>query len=353
MRHRELAFKMFCDISVIIPNFNRTDLLERCLWSVAGQTMQPREVLLIDDRSTDENRKEINRIIAQFASSLNIRAFENETNRGANFCRNLGISEAVGEYLAFLDSDDVWHPKKLEKQLAAITVAERRDGKPVLSATGRYRVNGSGEIIARQIGKTEFTRDTILRSNIIGTLSSVVVQAKVARTVAFDESFRASQDWDFYIRLSEYVQYVAIPEPLCFYFDHESDQRITLNGRRRLDGHMQIYRKHHRQQGVEKAIIYNLLADDLQRINRHKIAAVYYAKWLAHARFKSVTARSAASCILGRVFSLLTPSSITERRYKKYESTLRKSLRSEELSAEVAKDLKLIKSLLSRNWKTF
>ena len=98
-------------ISVVIPTYNRAHLIKDAVQSVLDQTLQPYEIIIIDDFSTDNTEEAIN----SFNSPL-IKYVKNERKKGANGARNTGILIAKGEYIAFHDSDDLWLPKKLELQ---------------------------------------------------------------------------------------------------------------------------------------------------------------------------------------------------------------------------------------------
>ena len=98
-------------ISVIIPTYNRKEKLKECMESVLGQSYREIEVIVVDDASTDGTEKLFYEI-----SDKRLKYFRYDTNRGACYARNYGAERAEGELLAFQDSDDLWHPDKLEKQ---------------------------------------------------------------------------------------------------------------------------------------------------------------------------------------------------------------------------------------------
>ncbi|NIT60625.1 MAG: glycosyltransferase, partial [Aliifodinibius sp.] len=100
---------MMLNISIIIPTFNRKNLLERALTSVTTQTRPTEEIIVVDDGSEDETESLVRK---QFPD---VRYFRQQ-NRGVSSARNLGIRQATGNWIAFLDSDDEWLPQKLEKQ---------------------------------------------------------------------------------------------------------------------------------------------------------------------------------------------------------------------------------------------
>jgi teichuronic acid biosynthesis glycosyltransferase TuaG len=108
------------NISVVIPCFNSSATIERALRSVEHQTLTPQEVLIIDDASTDSSVS----VIEEYArtSSLVIKLSTQTANGGPSIARNAGWNLARGEFVAFLDADDQWHPQKLEAQIAAFEV---------------------------------------------------------------------------------------------------------------------------------------------------------------------------------------------------------------------------------------
>ena len=105
-------------VSVITPAFNSGRFVSETINSVLSQTYQNWELIIVDDGSTDETVK----IVKSFQEKDNrIKLFENESNKGSAFSRNLALRNAKGKWIAFLDSDDVWHPEKLEKQIKFMT----------------------------------------------------------------------------------------------------------------------------------------------------------------------------------------------------------------------------------------
>ena len=99
------------NISVVIPVYNRPDLLNRALSSVSKQTTQADEVLVVDDGSSSSPD------LSDFHEDLEIHCLRREKNLGVSAARNWGIQQARGKWIALLDSDDEWEPEKLEKQM--------------------------------------------------------------------------------------------------------------------------------------------------------------------------------------------------------------------------------------------
>ena len=105
------------DVSVVIPTYNSDCTIERAVKSVANQTLLPKEVIIIDDCSTSPKMHTIlNNIQNDYNNYFYIKVFYLKNNSGPATARNIGIDNASCEYIAFLDSDDIWHPQKLEFQ---------------------------------------------------------------------------------------------------------------------------------------------------------------------------------------------------------------------------------------------
>lgn len=101
-------------VSIIMPSYNTGRFLKETIESVLAQTYQNWELIIVDDCSTDNT----DAVVKLFSSDLRIRYFKNGTNSGAAVSRNRALCEANGRWIAFLDSDDVWHPEKLERQIS-------------------------------------------------------------------------------------------------------------------------------------------------------------------------------------------------------------------------------------------
>ena len=100
-------------VSIIMPSYNTASYIENSIKSVLNQTYQNWELLIVDDCSIDNSAE----VIQKYLINQKIRYFKNEKNSGAAVSRNLALREARGRWIAFLDSDDLWLPEKLEKQI--------------------------------------------------------------------------------------------------------------------------------------------------------------------------------------------------------------------------------------------
>jgi glycosyltransferase involved in cell wall biosynthesis len=201
-------------VSVVIPAYNYARYLVEAIDSALAQTYAPLEVIVVDDGSTDGTPA----VIAAYGDR--IRAIR-QTNAGVSAARNRGIAVARGDYLAFLDSDDVWLPRKLELQMARLDA----DLSLGLVHTGVEVIDGEGRRMAVMTrGREGFIAADLLRLDedvISGPGSSLVVPRRVAEEIGgFDVRLAPSEDWDFCYRIARRHRVGFIPEPLVRYRLH-------------------------------------------------------------------------------------------------------------------------------------
>lgn len=210
-------------ISVIIPTHNRPALLKRAIESVLGQTVPADEIVVVDDASCTETKK----LVESFGSP-NLYYIENVGGRGASSSRNLGVEKASGDYVAFLDDDDVWLPKKIEKQIELIS---QKNFDAVFS---RILIQYENTNISYSTG-AKMHRDAlsiICMENFIGaTISSVIKRGVFISLGGFDISFPAREEYDLWIRLiASGANISIIEEPLCIsYRSLEKRNRISAS----------------------------------------------------------------------------------------------------------------------------
>lgn len=200
-------------VSVIIPTYNRADKLKRCLQSLVSQTFKNFEVIVCDDGSTDETVG----IVKEFSTQLNL-IYDYDTNFGGPARpRNRGLFLAKGEFIAFLDSDDWWYPKKLEVCLEHI-----RDYDLVYHKLEKYSEPDKpiGEMKTRAL-TTEPFKDLVINGNQILN-SSVVLRKSLTETIGLiseDKILIAAEDYDYWIRISTITsKFSFIPENLGAYW---------------------------------------------------------------------------------------------------------------------------------------
>jgi len=222
-------------VSVIIPTYNRAQLVGRAIRSVLNQTYQDFETIVVDDGSTDNTEE----VVKSFNDSR-IRYIRHEENRGGSAARNTGIRAARGEYVAFLDSDDEWLLEKLEEQIALF----RKNPECGAVYTKRLIFDNGKIKIVPQDQQEGWILKPLLRSNVVGTTSSVVVKRQCFDKVGlFDERLLSSQDWDMWIRIAKHFTFRAIPKPLIKYHARHGPQ-ISTNLDAVLQGRVAIINKY-------------------------------------------------------------------------------------------------------------
>lgn len=177
-------------ISVVIPTYNRAHLIKESIQSVLDQTLQPYEIIVVDDFSTDNTEEVVN----SFNSPL-IKYVKNQRKKGANGARNTGILMAQGEYIAFHDSDDLWLPSKLELQ----KILFKGDPELTLVFCNMVKVSGNKKYLTFKKIKNKNIYQLLLENNFIST-QTILIKSKIAKALMFDEDLLRLQDWDFVIR---------------------------------------------------------------------------------------------------------------------------------------------------------
>lgn len=177
-------------VSVVIPYYNRQDCIIGCLESVLNQTYSDLEVIIVDDGSKESAEELLKPYLGE-----RVRYHRYTPNQGACHARNVGVSMARGGYIAFQDSDDRWHPDKLEKQLNYL-----HSGGWDLVFCG---MNRTATLKAKptyyppeDFDETKNTVEQLLACNRIST-QTMLLTREAADRLSFDESFPKNQDWDY------------------------------------------------------------------------------------------------------------------------------------------------------------
>jgi glycosyltransferase involved in cell wall biosynthesis len=226
-------------ISCIIPTFNRASKVTEAIKSVLTQTYQQVEVLVIDDQSADNTKEAVGKIAD---ADYRVKYYYNPV-KGGNHARNFGINKASGDYIAFLDDDDVWEPEKLEKQLQCFAKSLSRTGVVYCtferkSQNGKTRRHPSRWSREKEGDMLKY----LLRRNFI-TTSSLLVKSEVFKICGgFSPEFKSFQDWELLIRMAEKYRFGFVREILVK--QYESNDSITLNKRGRLLAKLRLVRQY-------------------------------------------------------------------------------------------------------------
>lgn len=232
-------------VSVIIPTYNRAKIIHKTIESALSQTFRNFEVIIVDDGSEDDTRS----IVEQYNGVKYIY----QPHRNVSCARNNGISHANGEYIAFLDSDDVWLPMKLEKQVRFLNTSE-----VAMVHTDRHLIcmpNNRRSQLLPTPQKLANDRHHLLSgtSNIAMT---VMVKKEVLEEIGcFDEALTTTQDIDLWYRIAKSYEIALISDQLMYSYKYE-DSLCASNFEQKYTDRLTVYQR--------------LLQDDHPLINKEE-----------------------------------------------------------------------------------
>lgn len=224
-------------VSVVIPYYySGRSFLAEALASVRSQTATPAEIIVVDDGSSEVGQAHL--------SSLGegVRVVRLERNRGPGVARNAGVEAAAQPYIAFLDSDDIWLPHKLETQYALMRAWPELDA----TYTGVVAFLADGSELAKVLCGRSLSAAVALSRHEMITPSIMIKRSSFLALGGFDPRFRCTQDWEMQIRMAlAGFQTQAIDETLVRvrrqgHGNHSADWRCYLAG------HLRILIKHRR-----------------------------------------------------------------------------------------------------------
>jgi glycosyltransferase involved in cell wall biosynthesis len=203
-------------VSVIIPCFNRERYIKQTIESVLGQTYPSIEIITIDDGSTDRTRE----VLDIFGTRLIVMEHPGRSNRGQSASINLGLKQARGEFIALLDSDDLFAPQKIERQVEFLQV---HPDVGLVYGNG-YAVDENGrtlyEIYPPGHQENSDPRRVLMDCYFLVPNNALVRKTAFDQAGPFDETLRAAQDHDMAIRLAEVTRIAYLDEHLFCYRRH-------------------------------------------------------------------------------------------------------------------------------------
>ena len=210
-------------VTVIIPAYNASAFLGDAVASVLGQTHPDVEVIVVDDGSTDDTVA----LLAQWqARDLRVRAVRGH-NRGVAAARNAGLDLACGQYVAFLDADDVIHPEKLERQIAYLEAHPQIDlvYSDYRTADAELRPLRDEVIGVKRMP----LREAYIYTNVFPIMAPLLRRTLVERVGAFDEGLRACEDWEYWVRCERAGTFGYLPGHYATYRMHGMQTHRDLN----------------------------------------------------------------------------------------------------------------------------
>ncbi|QIE55940.1 glycosyltransferase family 2 protein [Pikeienuella piscinae] len=236
-------------VSVVIPTHNRAHLICDALRSVQTQTYSDMEIIVVDDGSDDDTET----TVARWAGSASIPLrYIRQARGGGNAARNRGIDAARGRYVAFLDSDDVWRPRKVEKQIALLKALPGYGA--VYTGLREVEVESGAVIAAPQHAYPEgdLLRALLVRDATAPTSTYLIEKRLLQEAGCFDLELAARQDWDMWIRIAQRTKIGCVPEALVD-LRHHQGPRTASDPTRELRAHRRILEKYaalRRRQGL-------------------------------------------------------------------------------------------------------
>jgi len=216
-------------VSVVIPTYNRENHIKKAVMSVLNQTYPNFEIIIVDDASNDETVA-----LAKSVDDPRIIVIVLPTNTAGTLPRNIGIERSNGEYIALLDSDDLWTPLKLEKQLDFIKDV---DTDKFLCFTDLILFDKNAEKLKSNtplLQEQDIMDYIFVDDNCVQT-SSFLFPNHLGKEVLFDTNVRKHQDWDFCLRLREArAKFYHLPEPLVRHNIENLEGKITENNKYQL-----------------------------------------------------------------------------------------------------------------------
>jgi glycosyltransferase involved in cell wall biosynthesis len=197
-------------VSVIIPTYNAARTIQETVESVLQQTLSDLELIIINDGSQDNTVEVLSKIDDP---RLKVFSFP---NGGVAVSRNRGLEKATGDYIAFLDADDLWTPNKLEAQYRAL----QANPQAGVAYSWTDYIDEAGNYIApcAQATNSGNLYKLLLLADVIGSGSNPLVKAEaIAKVGPFDPAVVPTEDWDMWLRLAEHFEYVAVPETHVLY----------------------------------------------------------------------------------------------------------------------------------------
>ena len=228
--------------SVIIPVHNNQDTITRCISSVLQQTIQPEEVILVDDGSTDYSYNVVLDLLTSLRSLVNFTILR-VPHAGAANARNLGLLYSSGTWLCFLDADDTWHSNKLESLSHAIIhnpdVNMIAHNELFMHPDLRSHASDLHQYYSHHQNLTT----QLFKRNFLST-SAVSVHSSIIRHNSFCQQLSSSQDYDFWLQLSSSARLVYLPEVLSTYYINRPGS-ISLSSRlKRIRNTLLVLHRH-------------------------------------------------------------------------------------------------------------
>ena len=240
-------------VSVVMPTFNQAEYIGEAITSVLSQSYSNLELIIIDNYSTDETEDVINSF-----QDERIKYFKFHNHGVIASSRNYGATKICGEYIAFIDSDDVWEPMKLERQI------QHMQDKQIVCVSSACKLIGDTYACGNYLDTVlegeyrDFGYDGVVLENPVITSSGMVRKDVFLHVGGFDEGkvFRFIEDWEFWLRVAHQGKIRILNEPLIQYRIYYKPDRDLRDVRKRS---LKVIEKHHQM---------GFLSDNIEKVAR-------------------------------------------------------------------------------------
>jgi teichuronic acid biosynthesis glycosyltransferase TuaG len=270
--HEPVEVRSAPQVSVVVPCFNAAEFIGRTIGTVLSQTFTDLELIVVDDKSTDESAEIVRTYVR---SDARVRLIEMPRNAGAPAVpRNAGVRAARADWVAFLDADDLWHPRKLELQMAAVKIHSAS-----MCSSQMVDFRDERDIVVGTAPSHPAIRRVTLRQQLLKyrtPTSSIVIRRDLMQRFPFNEdlNYKAREDTDCFTRVHEYMPYsVKIVFPLVYYRQQAS--QISGNKWRMVRRHLQMLRKYRLASGRSLGVMAYVYTCT------HFLASIYL-RWIRH-----------------------------------------------------------------------
>ncbi|MDJ0677037.1 MAG: glycosyltransferase [Calothrix sp. MO_167.B42] len=244
------------EISVIIPVYNGEKTIKKTIESVLRQNFYHIEIIIIDDGSTDSTLEIINSI-----DDIRLQVFSYR-NAGLAVSRNRGIEKANGDYISFIDADDLWTSDKLEAQYKALQ--DNPNASVAYSWTDYIDETDNFLKPGQRVIATGDVYSQLLQANFLENGSNPLIYKKAINEVGrFDETLPAVEDWDMWLRLSAKYEFICVEKPQILY--RMSSHSMSTNLKRQESALLTV---------IEKAFL-NQKAINLKHLKKYSLANIY------------------------------------------------------------------------------
>ena len=220
-------------VSVIVPAFNSEGTIAETLESAGAQSWRDIEIIIVDDGSTDMTA----RIAEDFCSREPRARLVRQSNEGVAAARNRGIKEASGQWIAPLDADDLWHPAKIERQIAAARASPLTglvySWSRIIDAASEVTANASSAIVEGDVLAEH------LRSNFIGNGSTPLIDRKLLDGQPYDSRVDGCADYLLQLRLAARTRFAFVPQYLTGY--RVTSSNMSSDALRMIGDHVRLF----------------------------------------------------------------------------------------------------------------